>query len=76
MIKKLFEEYKFARRFSLFWCLGMITFVIMKVVTPEILINISAGGATVVTSIIAILSTVIGFYQWHRSEDDKNPDSE
>lgn len=30
--------------------------------------NIGAAGATVVTSVFRILTTVIGFYQWHRKQ--------
>lgn len=71
MISKLFEEHKFARRFALFWCMGLITFIAAKVIQPEILLHISTGGAAVVTSFIAILSTVVGFYQYHRSQDTK-----
>lgn len=36
----------------------------------ELLTNIGAAGATVVTGVFGILATVISFYQWHRSKDD------
>jgi hypothetical protein len=70
IIKLFFEEYKGARRFSLFWAITLITYVVVNVIQPENLSNINAASATVVTSILGILATVIGFYQWHRSQDD------
>jgi nicotinamide riboside transporter PnuC len=36
----------------------------------ELLKTISPAGATVVTGIFGMLTTVIGFYQWHRKADD------
>ena len=71
MIKKFFEEYKGARRLSLFWAIWLITVVVLRVTDPEIITNISAAGATVVSAVIGILATVIAFYQWHRLHDDK-----
>lgn len=72
MIKKFFEEYKGARRLSLFWAIWLITVVAFRVTRPEIITNISPAGATVVSAILGILATVITFYQWHRSQDDKD----
>lgn len=60
------------RRLVLMWVMLILTYVIYIVVEPTLLIQIGAAGATVVTSIIGILTTVIGFYQWHRQQDDNS----
>lgn len=71
MIKKFFEEYKGARRLSLFWAIWLITIVVFRVTDPKIITLITPAGATVVSAVIGILATVVAFYQWHRSQDDK-----
>lgn len=58
------------RRLVLMWAMLILTYVIYIVAEPTLLIQIGAAGATVVTAIIGILTTVIGFYQWHRQQDD------
>lgn len=73
LIKKFFEEYKGARRLSLFWAIWLITIVVFRVTEPEVITKIDAAGASIVSAIIGILATIIGFYQWHRSQDDKPP---
>ena len=75
-IKDLFEEYKAARRLTLFWCLWLISVVVLRITEPEIILGITAAGATVVTAIIGILTTVIGFYQWHSKWHSSNKDKE
>lgn len=59
-IRVLFEEYKFARRFALFWAIGLISYVV--------LFPAALSDAKFV-SIVGVLSVVIGFYQVHRSKD-------
>ena len=68
-IKVLFEEHKAARRITLFWALWLISVVTLRVTDPEVIPTVTAASATVITAIIGILTTVIGFYQWHRSKD-------
>lgn len=58
------------RRMVLVWAMTVITYVIFIVADHQLLIQIGAAGATVVTGIIGILTTVVGFYQWHRQQDD------
>lgn len=58
------------RRLVLIWAMTIITYVIYVVTDHQLLIQIGAAGATIVTGIIGILTTVIGFYQWHRQQDD------
>lgn len=66
----LFNKHKFARRAALFWAMCLITVVVMRVTEPEIITKINASGATIVTAVIGILATVVGFYQWSRKLDD------
>lgn len=68
-IKTLFEEHKAARRITLFWALWLISVVTLRVTDPEVIPTLTAASTTVITAIIGILTTVIGFYQWHRSKD-------
>ena len=58
------------RRLVLIWAMTIITYVIYVVTDHQLLIQIGAAGATIVTGIIGILTTVISFYQWHRQQDD------
>ena len=58
------------RRLVLIWAMTIITYVIIVVTDHQLLIQIGAAGATIVTGIIGILTTVISFYQWHRQQDD------
>lgn len=69
-LSSLFEKHKFARRATLVWACWLITVVVLRVTEKEVIIGLSASGVTVVTGVIGILATVIGFYQWHRSRDD------
>lgn len=71
MIKRFFEEYKGARRLSLVWSMCLITFVVVRVTEPSVLLSLTASGATVVTAVIGILATVVAFYQVHRANDPK-----
>lgn len=70
----LFEEYKFARRASLAWACWLITVVVLRVTEAPIITEMSTSGATIVTAVIGILATVIGFYQWSRKKDDEEND--
>lgn len=67
LIRALFEDYKFARRFALFWAIGLITYSVLRFFEMP---KVDAPHATVIVSIIGILATVIAFYQAHRSKDE------
>ena len=60
---------KIVRRIALLWAIWLITVVALK--ASEVLTEITAAGATVVTAVIGILTVVIGLYQSHRHDDDK-----
>lgn len=70
-IDAFFNKHKGVRRLALAWAIWLITVVVLRVTEPEMFAQISGAGATVVTGVIGILATVIAFYQWHRSQDDK-----
>lgn len=69
-LSKLANERKFFRRVILFWSIFMNTAFVIFLMDHEFLINIGGAGATVVTGVLAILTTVITFYQWHAKSDD------
>lgn len=71
MLANFFDKYKGARRLALLWSILLITFVVVRVTDKDVLLHITPSGATVVTAIIGILTTVIAFYQWDRARDDK-----
>lgn len=73
MIRELFEEYKLARRLSLFWCLSLLTYVVLRVMDPEVMPLITTPVSSVVIAIIGLCATVTAFYERHRSQD-KNRD--
>ncbi len=73
---RLFEEHKFARRATLLWACWLITVVVLRVTEREVIMGISTAGSVVVTGVIGILATVIGFYQWHRSKDGAATDDQ
>lgn len=70
-LDELVNRQRFFRRLVLVWAMVLVTAVALRATEPEMLLGMSAGGATVVTAVIGVLATVIGFYQWHRSQDDK-----
>lgn len=64
----LFNKHKFARRFSLFWAMSLITYIAVSYVAK--MGSLNAVDGTIILGFIGVLATVIGFYQWHRSKDD------
>lgn len=71
LMNKLLNEQKFFRRIILLWSMCMITFWSMFLMDKHLLINIGPSGAAVISTIFAILTSVIAFYQWHRKLDDE-----
>jgi hypothetical protein len=49
----------------------IISYTVWFVLDKPFLIALGAAGASVILGIIGILATVVSFYQWHRSADDK-----
>lgn len=69
-ISNLFEKHKFVRRAALAWACWLITVVVLRVTEASVIVGMTGAGATIVTGVIGILATVIGFYQWSRKQDE------
>lgn len=71
-MRDLFEKHKLVRRLTLAWACWLITVVVLRVTRPEVLSDVNAATATIVTAVIGMLATVIAFYQWsrHKESDD------
>lgn len=68
---ELSERQRLFRRIVLIWAMALVTFVVDVVMDVDVLLSLTTEATTVVISLIGILTTVIGFYQWHRAQDDK-----
>ena len=71
-LTSLVEEHKLFRRATLAWACWLITVVVLRVTEPHTLEHVNGAVATVVTGVIGILATVIGFYQHHRHGESKD----
>lgn len=70
------NQNKAFRRGVLMWAIWLVTTVVLRVTHPDVLSTITDPAAIVIVAVIGILATVIGFYQWHRKQDDAaKPDS-
>jgi len=69
----LFNQHKLVRRLLVIWAVLLITWVVVQVFSDLTLIT--AAVATALGMITAILSVVIGHYQWSRGQDDANVDN-
>lgn len=67
----LFEKHKLVRRFLVFWAVWLITIVTLRITETNVILNIKSEGVTVFLGVVGILTTVIGFYQWHRETECK-----
>lgn len=64
------NRHKIIRRLALIWACAIITVVVLRVTEPEIIVNIGAAGATIVTAVIGMLATILGLYQHQRGKQD------
>lgn len=71
MTNRLINGQKLFRRVVLIWAMVILTVWSCFLMDVSLLINIGAAGATVVTAIFGILTTVVGFYMQHRKADDE-----
>lgn len=69
-IAALFEKHKFVRRALLAWVVWLITSITLH--PPEYLTSISEAGRDVILGVVGLLTVVIGFYQWHRKQEDQS----
>ena len=70
-LSNLMNEQKLFRRTILLWAMVVLTAWTCFLMDVTLLTNIGAAGATVVTAIFGILTTVVGFYMQHRKADDE-----
>ena len=73
-LDRLFNRHRFVRRFTLFWCIGLITWSVHYAFVNRP--DIPGNTVTALGLITGLLATVIGFYQWHRGKDDRARDQE
>jgi len=69
MLGKAINEHKLIRRLALVWACWLITVVVLRVTTPEVMAQVNSSMATIVVAVIGILATVIAFYQWSRHKE-------
>jgi len=69
-VARLFDDFKFARRVALVWAMWLITVVSLRATEPEIITKLNTASGVIVTGVIGILATVIGFYLKSRERDD------
>lgn len=69
-IVDLIEKHKLIRRLALLWACTLNTIILLRVTEPEVITALGAAGATVITAVTGILTSVIAFYQHHRSQGD------
>lgn len=69
-IGRLFNQHKLVRRLLVLWAICLITTVTFKVFNniSEITPAVSAALGT----ITALLTVVVGLYQWSRTREDKD----
>lgn len=68
------NENKLIRRLVLLWAVCVVTVYIFN--PPGYINTITDAGAVAFVSVVGILSSVIGFYQWSRSSEEKRKDNE
>jgi len=66
-INKLFNEYKFVRRYMIFWSTILVGWVVWMVFTN--MEEVSTPVATVAVSVLGLVGTVLTFYQILRGKD-------
>lgn len=62
------DKYRVVRRLILLWACWLITFSVMRVFNNLELVN--GAVATALTTVVGILTVVVGFYQKGREKDD------
>lgn len=74
LIDRLFRQRRLVRRLTLLWALGLITWTVYYTFTRQP--DIPGGTVAALGTVTAVLTTVIAFYQHHRSKDDRSGDQE
>jgi hypothetical protein len=66
-IKRLFEEYRFARRFPLFWSMWITTVAVLWALNNSVLVT--APMSNFLIAVLGLVGTITVFYGVHRSGD-------
>lgn len=69
-VARLFDDFKLARRLTLIWAIWLISVVSLRVTEPDVVTQLNTASGVVVTGVIGILATVVGFYLKSRERDD------
>ena len=69
LVHRLYEEYRFARRFTLHWSQALITFNVWMF--WQYLDKLKDGHMAFLAGITALLTVAIGLYQWDAARDGK-----
>lgn len=66
-LDRLFNQYKFVRRFLIFWFAGLVSIIALNsVFYPE---GITEAAAGVQKGVLTMAAIVFGLYQWLRERD-------
>ena len=68
-VDRLFNEHKLVRRGLVVWAIWLITVITLLVFAD--MDKITAPVAAALASITALLTVVVGLYQWSRDKEDK-----
>lgn len=73
-LDRLFNQHRLMRRSALVWAMGLISWAVHYTFVHHP--DISMGTVAALGTVTAVLGTVIGLYQHHRSKDDRPGDQE
>jgi hypothetical protein len=59
-VERLFNKHKLMRRATMFWCMGLITYITVN--NPDM----DTGNFT---AVIGLMTIVVGLYQWDKARD-------
>jgi len=65
-VNRLFNQYKFMRRFMLFWIVVLLTFV-----TYRVFWQTEGELSSEYMALTGLLTIVVGLYQWLREREDR-----
>lgn len=68
-VDHLFNQHKLVRRFLVFWATGLITVVTLHLFVYGDWKEITGAVATAYASVTALLTAVLGLYQWSRNKE-------
>ena len=67
-IASFFNDHKGARRLVLIWACWLFTVIVFRVTQPEVITEATAATATIIGTLVTLITIPIGFYFHHRKE--------